>query len=120
MARTRRTKRPRFSQTCSGSSRIPLSSSASSADSNLSSYSSDSDSSTESVTVSNQGVVDDTDSPVVTAVEVVEAQPVKQEDLSETENLEEDQQTLIRKWQVQARIAEGKALVKKLEQELLL
>ena len=119
MARTRRTKRPRFSQTCSGSSRVPLTSSTSSADSELNSYSSDSDSSTDSVAVNTLGVVDDTGSPVVTAVEVVEAQPVKLEDLSGTEACEEADEALIRKWRVQARIAEGKALVKKLEQELL-
>ena len=45
--------------------------------------------------------------------------PVKQEDLFEEDSLEDDQKALISKGQVQARIAEGKALVESLEQELL-
>ena len=114
MARAPRSKRPRLSGTASNSSRTP----ADIYNSDLNSYSSDSDSS-ESVEVVNEGVVDDTNLQVVTAVEVVEASPVKQEDLSEEESTEEDQKTLISKWQVQARVAEGKALVQNLEQELL-
>ena len=90
-----------------------------SSDTDLNPYSSDSDSFEDSFTVLNQGVVDDSGIPVVRAVQLVEAKPVKEEDLSEEETSEEEQSSLVSKWQVQARIAEGKVLVKNLEQELL-
>ena len=121
MARTARTKRPQFSATCSQSSRVFLKPNGSS-DTDLDPYSSDSDSSEESVTVENQGVVDDSGVPVVRAYQVVEAKPVvtvKEENLSDLSEEEEEPSALIVKWQVKARIAEGKALVGILEQELL-
>jgi len=121
MARTRRTKRPRFSETCSQSSRVFLNPNGSS-DTDLDPYSSDSDSSEDSVTVENQGVVDDSGIPVVRAYQVVQAKPVvtiKEENLSDSSDQEEEPSALIVKWQVKARIAEGKSLVAGLEQELL-
>ena len=120
MARTRRTKRPRFSQTCSRVSPPGLTQPNGLRTTDLNLYSSDSDSSKDSFTVTNQGVVDDSGATVVRAVEVVEAKPVKQEDLSEEESTNEEQSALIVKWQVKACIAEGKSLVSGLEQELLL
>ena len=119
MARTRRTKRPRFSATCSASSRVNLTSNGSN-DTDLDPYSSDS--SDDSVEVLNEGVVDDSGVPLVRAYQVVEAKPVvtiKEENLSDLSEEEEEPSALIVKWQVKARIEEGKSLVSALEQELL-
>ena len=119
MARTRRTKRPRFSATCSASSRVNLTSNGSN-DTDLDPYSSDS--SDDSVEVLNEGVVDDSGVPLVRAYQVVEAKPVvtiKEENLSDLSEEEEEPSALIVRWQVKARIEEGKSLVSGLEQELL-
>ena len=119
MARTRRSKRPRFSQTCSRISPPGLTEPNGLSNTDINLYLSNSDSSKDSFTVTNQGVVDDSGATVVRAVEVVKAKAVKQEDLSKEESSNKEQSALIVKWQVKDRIAEGKSLVESLEQELL-